>query len=1406
MSTRSKTNRPVRSVKRKMAAPQSGKSKPMAKPKRPVKAVIASRSGKTNSTPAVVKKPTTLVVSVAENDSRDEVEDTSYQVEEIIKMEKSGSKYDFLVSWIGYDDVTWEPSSNIPTSLANAFKMSLNLHVQQCKHGEVKECLDMVDEARSDVEEKWLFKVSWAGCTHITWEPESKLPQSLVSRFRSSIEVDTTDEVDSLGKRRQSDSDVNDVRLDKKVKSVTPSTKTAIIRSTLTSTSTSRKRRQCEFSFSDSDVDENCFEKRVKTVTPSTKRPKANAKTGIPATPKTTIPVVQYNAEVCPVCRGSSDLGSKCLGCKRSMHHFCASDVCKSLELKDSNGEDILEFPNDISYCSGACYFGPQERTTFRKQLRRLSESPSESDYICSDEDLDDDDFVIALPLLDDDNPNTHCRPVPKAKLNSFARKSLKSNTPVENNRPVLPTPTIARTSLNNNGPIVPTLIGNESNPNASGSTRDSLVNQMVAFSAAHEDWMETEVPSAKTKSGKLKKSRPGLYELAKGSFMFGRIHKAKNIGQKHSDKKYEVRWTQTGFNKPKYVHRLTIAQVKRGITNYEAVSGERLTRATFEQICKVPASEVMDVNIDLDDYVIADTSANDMIMDQEYPENLQVIEELKTLDFQPNRSLKAPQDLYTHDDGSTETKVKKEMYHLFETASSSFFAYLPLPFWREVVVQTNLYAKDDKGAAVTLEELIKFLGIMFYMTVVSKGEYSNYWGEQIEGQILGLGLPGLETVMSRRRFIYIRKNLCFRANVPKEDLKRDSAARIRPLISALKSTCPLYVDLGRNVAVDESSIACRSKYGRHLIVYNASKPTGKYHFKIYACCCATSWLMVNFRLHCNSQLEERQSGVMTPDAVQQLKDDTAFSSTVREIVLEVISPLRGTKRIVNTDNFYTSVTLLRSLRNFGMYGRGTVRESSAHFPKAHMLSKKSSEARGSSLQGVCSTDRIIAASWRDGTTVNVISNADRSSMGEVTRLVGQTTHKFAAPACIAEYNKYMQGVDRLDQLRAKYSIADGHSMQKWHLKLALAFIDIARVNAYITKRMRDNHRYSRNPHQDFMAELASQMISGSWKDNVDDGGLFIADLARSSSAAQEPASSTPAPTPTSDILCEFVLSSSIFPDATRGKRGCRVCLWEGRTRTMKTNYCSNHNVCLCSETYPINPEYADIVCPNEDWNCWQKYHDFYLKQGLFNAKGHIVRKSQLNIARRALIEALNLPEHASVDVDERHASVDVDEREEGMDVVEQEEGMDPNRLSSGSFMSLLLTPHPPTLTATNSIEKEAPSTPALSSGEPFTPGLAPSTPALSNGQPVTPGLATPASSTPSIASPPTLVVTPFDGALANAAIELEDGSTAYQAPVTPANSTPAPSHDRPFTPGMSNDFVDMSDCERSSISTDFTS
>jgi hypothetical protein len=204
-------------------------------------------------------------------------------------------------------------------------------------------------------------------------------------------------------------------------------------------------------------------------------------------------------------------------------------------------------------------------------------------------------------------------------------------------------------------------------------------------------------------------------------------------------------------------------------------------------------------------------------------------------------------------------------------------------------------------------------------------------------------------------------------------------------------------------------------------------------------------------------------------------------SSAIRSLVLEVTRPIHGTKRIVNTANFYTSVQLLQAMRLKGLYGRGTCRENSKHFFKGIQISKNDNYARGVSFQAVCLDHNLIAASWVDANVVNIVSNADESTFVAVERRIKQNKVAFKAPKCVHEYNSGMQGVDRLDQLRARFSISDGHSFKKWHLKLAMAFIDIARCNAFVTRKLAlgEEGEKSRDLHREFMIELTSQLLHG---------------------------------------------------------------------------------------------------------------------------------------------------------------------------------------------------------------------------------------------------------------------------------------------------------------------------------------
>lgn len=251
----------------------------------------------------------------------------------------------------------------------------------------------------------------------------------------------------------------------------------------------------------------------------------------------------------------------------------------------------------------------------------------------------------------------------------------------------------------------------------------------------------------------------------------------------------------------------------------------------------------------------------------------------------------------------------------------------------------------------------------------------------------------------------------------------------------------------------------------------------------------------MNFRLHWVSDISDRLDGVVSPRETQALSDEVAELSLIRKCVLEVARPFYKTRRIVNSDNCYTSVQLLIALRLKGLYARGTVRKTSAHFPR-HVLLEKKDCSRGVSRQGVSTDHSMVAASWYDSAIVTVISNADPSTLTTVTRQVRVEQRSFSAPTCIKEYSASMQCVDRMDQIRARFSLADGHSFKKWHKKLALALDDVARSNAYLTRRLVVDLSKARDSHRDFIVELCSELISGKWKEAPSERLMFYSDTA----------------------------------------------------------------------------------------------------------------------------------------------------------------------------------------------------------------------------------------------------------------------------------------------------------------------
>ena len=108
-------------------------------------------------------------------------------------------------------------------------------------------------------------------------------------------------------------------------------------------------------------------------------------------------------------------------------------------------------------------------------------------------------------------------------------------------------------------------------------------------------------------------------------------------------------------------------------------------------------------------------------------------------------------------------------------------------------------------------------------------------------------------------------------------------------------------------------------------------------------------------------------------------------------------------------------------------------------------------------------------------------------------------------PQLVADYNKYMGGVDSHDQLRLqRYSLRMATKMTKYYKTLFLGLVDMALVNAYIIHRCHAQAKGEKpTSHADFFATLHAQLLGlravdfggtvvGLDDDDEDDRGVFM--------------------------------------------------------------------------------------------------------------------------------------------------------------------------------------------------------------------------------------------------------------------------------------------------------------------------
>ncbi|XP_051171925.1 piggyBac transposable element-derived protein 4-like [Leptopilina boulardi] len=158
---------------------------------------------------------------------------------------------------------------------------------------------------------------------------------------------------------------------------------------------------------------------------------------------------------------------------------------------------------------------------------------------------------------------------------------------------------------------------------------------------------------------------------------------------------------------------------------------------------------------------------------------------------------------------------------------------------------------------------------------------------------------------------------------------------------------------------------------------------------------------------------------------------DFSCDTLGERVVLHLTEQLRNSGALVAFDNFFTSVKLIKELKAKKIFAVGTVRTNRVGLPDIMKEKKKMVRGEFENRTQGC----VAAIKWMDSKPVTVLSTAhDPAFVTEVKRKNRDGSRSnISCPEVIADYNKYMGGVDRFDQLKERYAV--GKRSKKWYNK-----------------------------------------------------------------------------------------------------------------------------------------------------------------------------------------------------------------------------------------------------------------------------------------------------------------------------------------------------------------------------------
>ena len=354
---------------------------------------------------------------------------------------------------------------------------------------------------------------------------------------------------------------------------------------------------------------------------------------------------------------------------------------------------------------------------------------------------------------------------------------------------------------------------------------------------------------------------------------------------------------------------------------------------------------------------------------------------------------------------------------------------------WRQLVDETNRYANQERQrnppppsapiwTPVATDEMRAFVGLCFAMGILRLPSRNDYW--RVSNWLLKTNFG---TVMARDRFNLIWRYLHL-ANNDAPAAEGDKLVKIRWFVDFLNEQFQsVYVPYGK-YTVDESMVKFKGRL--EFRQYLPAKPT-KWGVKVWVLAESDTGYLSKFQVYTGRAPGGQERGL------------------THRVVTALVDHLYGQYTQVYFDNFYTSPDLLTYLHARQVYACGTVRANRKNLPTT-LLPKNVALQRHE--YKVAQKDELSFVVWQDTKPVCVLSNFhDPTAMGVVSRRVrvGGGSQQVAVPAVVADYQKFMKGVDLMDQMIGYYIIH--HRSKKWWRRIFHYLMMASAYNAYVVAR-----------------------------------------------------------------------------------------------------------------------------------------------------------------------------------------------------------------------------------------------------------------------------------------------------------------------------------------------------------------